>query len=215
MQASYPVFLDVRERRVLVVGAGAVAVRKARGLLEAGAKEVVVVSPVVKETMPEGVTCVAREFTESDLEGVGLCFAATDRAEVNGEVVRACRARGIWVNRADRDGEWAGDFTVPAVLRTGAVTIAVSGGGSPKVAAGVRDEIAEKLDESWGAMGEVAMEIRQKIVAMTDLPQSRRAEMLRWVASRESLAAFEKGGKAGVVGLLGERFPELRGGVTW
>lgn len=209
-QQLYPVLIDLTGRRILIVGAGGVAARKAKGVLAAGATDVVVVAPKFGDDMPEGVRRACREFTESDLEGVGLCFAATDSRTVNSRVVELCQARGVLVNRADRDEEWPGSFTVPAIHRVGPVTVAVSAAGSPRLAAVIRDEIAQILDGNWAVMGEAAIEIREKIIALAVLPQARRAQMLRTLVAPDAVQAFKSRGRDGLARHMAEQFPELR-----
>src|ERR1039457_7644509 len=73
----YPVFLDLKDRPVLVVGAGKVALRKTRGLLEAGARITVVAPDCEPEFDDLPVRVVRRRFRASDLAGALLVFAAT------------------------------------------------------------------------------------------------------------------------------------------
>jgi siroheme synthase-like protein len=140
----YPIFLNLKDRPVLVVGAGKVALRKARGLLEAGAR-VTVVAPEWEpefEAMP--VRIVARRFRASDLAGCTLVFAATDDRLTNHRIGIAAKGRGIFANIAD-SGEECG-FIVPARVQRGSVQIAVSTGGeSPKLSAELRKKLEDIL----------------------------------------------------------------------
>jgi precorrin-2 dehydrogenase/sirohydrochlorin ferrochelatase len=133
----YPIFLDLRGKPVLVVGAGKVALRKTRGLVEAGA-QVTVVAPRWEsafESMP--VRLRRRRFRATDVAGAALVFTATDSRDVNRAVARAARRRGIPVNVADACEEC--DFILPARVRRGNLQIAVSTGGeSPRLAAEIR-----------------------------------------------------------------------------
>jgi siroheme synthase-like protein len=140
----YPVFLDLREREVLVVGAGKVALRKVRGLLEAGAS-VTVVSPAILPEFEElAVKLVRRKFRKTDVKEQALVFAATDQRAVNESVGLAASARGILVNVADAPGECG--FLVPARIRQGDVQIAVSTSGrDPRMAVALRKRIEEAL----------------------------------------------------------------------
>ena len=138
----YPVFLDLKGRPVLVVGAGKVALRKTRGLVDAGAR-VTVVAPEWNEAFGSlPVRRVTRRFRASDLEGMALVFAATDDRAVNRRIGIAAKGRGLWANIADSAEEC--DFVVPARVGRGAVQIAVSTGGeNPRLSA----ELRAKLDE--------------------------------------------------------------------
>jgi siroheme synthase-like protein len=143
----YPVFLDLQGKEVLVVGAGKVALRKVRGLLEAGAR-VKVVSPEAETEFRqlEGVEWQARRFERSDVRGKALVFAATNDREVNRAVGEEAAALGIWANVADAPEE--GGFIVPSRVRRGDLQVAVSTSGrSPRIAASLRERIAALLDE--------------------------------------------------------------------
>jgi precorrin-2 dehydrogenase / sirohydrochlorin ferrochelatase len=152
--------LDLSGRRCVVVGGGAVATRKARKLLQAGA-EVAVVSP---EVLPElegmGVETSRRPYEYGDLEGADLAFAATDSREVNAAVAREARERGVRVNVADRPSE--GDFAVPSTLRRGGLQVAVStGGASPPLARRIRDELEASFGPEWAGVVEELETVRR------------------------------------------------------
>jgi siroheme synthase-like protein len=140
----YPVFLNLRERPVLVVGAGKVALRKTLGLVEAGARVTVVAPESRAEFAALPVRLLPRPFEPADLEGQYLAFAATDQREVNRGVREEARRRGIPVNVADAPDEC--DFVVPARLQRAGVQIAISTGGKdPRRAAGMRRKLEELL----------------------------------------------------------------------
>jgi precorrin-2 dehydrogenase/sirohydrochlorin ferrochelatase len=138
----YPVFLELHGRPVLVVGAGKVALRKTRGLVDAGAKVTVVAPACLAEFESLPVRLVRRGFRASDVRGAALVFAATDDRRVNRRVGRAAQVAGVLGNIADSAEEC--DFVVPARVERGDVHIAISTGGkSPRVSAALR----QKLDE--------------------------------------------------------------------
>lgn len=136
----YPLHLDVAGRRVLVVGAGTVAVRRVRALVDAGAA-VDVVASEVSDDLPD-VPVRQRTFVDSDVDGAWLVLACT--GVVDDEVAAACEARQIWCVRADdaaRSAAW-----VPAVARVDDVVVSVTGGGDPRRATALRDAIALAVD---------------------------------------------------------------------
>lgn len=145
----YPIFLDLRGKRVLVAGGGKVALRKARALVEAGA-HVSVVAPRWEpefETLP--VRLCRRKFRASDLRGMFLVFTATDDRAVNHRVATEAKRRGIPVNVADNAAEC--DFLLPARVRSGNLQVAVSTGGrSPRLAVELRRRIQAILDARAG-----------------------------------------------------------------
>ena len=140
----YPVFLNLKDRPVLVVGAGKVALRKARGLVEAGARVTVVAPQWREEFASLPVRRVERRFRASDLAGHALVFAATNDRLTNHRIGAAARARGVFANVADCAAEC--DFIVPARVASGKVQIAVSTvGENPRLAAELRRKLEEIL----------------------------------------------------------------------
>jgi precorrin-2 dehydrogenase len=139
----YPLFADLAGRRCLVVGAGAVGLEKARGLVEAGAS-VTVVAPRADRaigTLP--VRWLPREYETADLEGVFLVCAATSDAAVNRRVYADAEARSLLCNVADVPELCS--FILPAVHRQDPIAVAVStGGASPALAQHIRDEVAAR-----------------------------------------------------------------------
>src|SRR5947209_11160830 len=125
--------LDITNRAILIVGGGTVAVRKAKGLLAAGATRVTAIAPHFSDEMPATIARHLRAFQSSDLAGVSLVFVATDSRETNDAIAGDARRRNILFNRADTE-EGDSDFATPAVLRRGPVTVTVSTGGSPALA---------------------------------------------------------------------------------
>ena len=142
----YPIFLDVADRRAVVVGGGKVAYRKAAALLEAGAS-VTAVAPEFDERLRTlSVERIEREYREGDLEGAILAFAATNQRAVNAQVAREAKADGIPVNVADAPGEC--DFIVPARIRRGGIQVAIStSGANPSLAASIRGAVEKLLDD--------------------------------------------------------------------
>ncbi|WP_025949071.1 precorrin-2 dehydrogenase/sirohydrochlorin ferrochelatase family protein [Geobacillus thermocatenulatus] len=149
---GYPIVLHLRGRRAVVVGGGKVAARKVYGLLEAEA-DVVVIAP---EAVPDIEALAAKgeivwrkkTFAEDDLAGAFLVIAATNDRNVN-EAVAQAATPGQLVNVVD-DPERC-DFHVPAVVRRGSLTIAVSTeGASPAVARRIRRELEEQYGEEYG-----------------------------------------------------------------
>ena len=133
----YPAFLKLRDRRVVVVGAGPVAASKLRGLLDAGADVTVVAPEWVDEVAAAGVTRVEREFRPADLDGAWLVVAAATPA-VNHEVARAAEARCVFVNAVDDPPN--ASLYLGGVVRRAGVTVAVSTDGRAPALAGLLRE---------------------------------------------------------------------------
>lgn len=149
----YPIFLDLSGRRCVVVGGGEVANRKARKLLQARAR-VVVISPEVRPELESvAVEVHRRPYRVGDLEGAFLAFAATSSREANAAVAREAKERGIPVNVADEPSD--GDFALPSTLRRGRLQVAVStGGASPALAKRIKGELERVFDPEWSGIVE-------------------------------------------------------------
>lgn len=161
-EPGYPVLLRLAGRRCVVAGGGAVAVRKVAGLLAAGA-EVTVIAPQIAPELHAraGVICLERPVAESDAAGAFLVVAATSDSAVNTAFSRAARRAGALVNCADPAEE--SDFTLPAVLRRGTLTVAVaSDGTSPALAAALRDLLAGQIGPEYADLCRIAAALRQK-----------------------------------------------------
>jgi precorrin-2 dehydrogenase/sirohydrochlorin ferrochelatase len=198
--------LDLTGRLVVVVGGGAVAVRKVKGLLDAGATHVRVVAPQFHADLPVEVERVAAAYEPAHLSGARLAFAATDAPEVNERVARDAAERGIWVNRSDEGGQ--GDFSTPAKFVDGEVIVAVSA-GSAALSAAIRDDLAAMLDPRHVKLAE-AMKTLRPAVRSSEADPQRRAAIFRDLASADALAAVESGGLHAVSEWIRTRHPTLR-----
>ena len=136
----YPVFLKLEGRRVLLVGAGRVAVGKLQGLLAAGARVTVVAPDVLPEIERPGVEIRRRPFAPTDVDGVWLVVAAAPPA-VNRAVSAAAEARQLFVNAVD-DPVNASVYLGGVVRRSG-VTIAISTDGRAPALSGLLREALE------------------------------------------------------------------------
>jgi uroporphyrin-III C-methyltransferase / precorrin-2 dehydrogenase / sirohydrochlorin ferrochelatase len=141
--ARYPLMLDLAGRRTVVVGGGPVALRRVRGLLEAGAHVVVIAPSVQPELAALPVTVLRRPYRRGDLSAAWLAHAATSDPEVNAQVAAEAEDNRIWCIRAD-DASASSAWT-PAVTRHGEVTVAVSSAGDPARSQRLRAAIALAL----------------------------------------------------------------------
>jgi len=142
---TYPLMLDLRGRRVVVVGGGRVALRRARALLAAGALVHVIAPQVDPALAGLEVTVSRREYRDGDLAEAWLAHAATSDPAVNAQVAADAQRLRIWCVRAD-DAAASAAWT-PAVARDGEITVAVTAGGDPERAKRLRAAIAFALAE--------------------------------------------------------------------
>lgn len=162
----YPIFLDLADRRCLVVGGGSVAERKVERLLQAGAV-VTVISPTLTERLAGwgedgGIRHEARRYRVGDLAGYQITFVATEDPQVNAAVHQEGKERAVWVNAADDSTNC--DFIVPSVLRRGALMVAVAtGGASPALSRAIREELEAYLTEDYATLAEIVAEVRREL----------------------------------------------------
>jgi precorrin-2 dehydrogenase/sirohydrochlorin ferrochelatase len=162
----YPIFFDASRRRCVVIGGGPVAQRRIEGLLAAGAS-VTVVSPVITAALAKLVAQgalrhVARSYEPGDLAGCSLALVATDDAEANESIFTEAHLRGVWINSADDPANC--DFILPAVVRRGELSVAIStGGASPATTRAIREELDTYFTADYARLVQIAGEVRQEL----------------------------------------------------
>ena len=183
-----PMFLKLEGKPCLVVGAGNIAAPKIASLLRAAGKVTVVAPRATAEIELQAATGQvqwhAREFVETDLDGIFLVITGTDKQPVNHAVAVAARARGILVNSVDDPPDC--DFFYPSVVRRGDLQIAISTAGkSPALAQRLREEIDAILGEDTGDWLDRLGETRMRILEAFPLTEERK-QALHLLARRES-----------------------------
>jgi len=164
----YLAALDLHARRCVVVGGGRVAERKVRGLLDSGAVVSVIaphITPGLGTLAAAGsITAVMRPYKAGDLEGAALVIAATDQRDVNARVAEEARRVGALVNVVDAPD--TSDFTTPATLCRGGITVGVSTDrNSPVMAALIRDRLASALSEGIVTLAQKVGALRTELHA--------------------------------------------------
>ena len=167
----YPVNLNIADKLCLVVGGGAVALRKTKSLLVAGAK-IRVISPEVHSELhllakDDQIEWFARGFVEGDVKGAFLVFAATDNQNVQLLVTKEAEKYSVLLNSADDPQN--SHFHVPAHFRRGRMLVTVStGGSSPALAKKIRQKLESELVPEYGIVVELLSLIREKVVGLDD-----------------------------------------------
>lgn len=189
----FPINLDVSGRKALVVGGGPVARRKAKGLLACGAL-VTAVSPAFCPGFLRlaGVRRVTRRYRKGDLRGARLVVCATDSPEVNRLVGKHASSAGIPVNVVDQPALCT--FIVPAVMKRGGLTIAVStGGGSPSLSRRIRERLQKEIGPAFGRQLALLREMRPRVKAAGLDPAARKRLLLRLAGSGIHRVIVRKG----------------------
>jgi siroheme synthase-like protein len=174
----YPIYIDIEDRDVLIVGGGAVCARKAETMMKYGAR-VTIVSPEITDEIEEweraGMLSVTRApYSEAVLEGRSIVIASTDDKCVNGRIARDCRRRRIPVNVVDVTHLC--EFIVPAIVEQGSVQIAVSTGGkSPALARTLKEDLQRFVGPEYAEVNDLLGTLRKsaKSVLPTDVDRKR------------------------------------------
>ena len=193
MDELFPLFLKLAGRPCLIVGGGVVAEAKMQGLLRCGAEVRVVASeatPGIREAAIAGrIVWDERPFLPADLAGVFLVVAATNSAELHEEIFRRCQQAGILCNAVDEPERC--DFYYPAIVRRGALQLAISTAGhSPFLAQRLRHELEERFGPEYGPWLEEIGQQRRELFQADISPESRRA-ILKELSSERAFAEFQ------------------------
>jgi len=179
MPRYYPICLEIANRACLVVGGGAVGLRKARALLAHHGRVRVVAAealPPLRRLAEKGrIILHERPYRASDLRGIQLVFVATDDAALNRRIAREARRRRVPINIADVPALC--DFIVPSIVRRGKLIVAVSTEGAcPALSKRLRKALEKQFDRAYGDYVEMLAGLRKRIIART--PDSRAAARL-------------------------------------
>lgn len=217
MTSYYPVYLNLRGRRCVIIGGGAVAEGKIARLLDSGA-EICVVSPDatpgIRQFVADGaVRWEERKYKYGDLEGAFIAIAATNVREVNRRIFEEANERAVMLNAVDDPPNCS--FIAPSIVQRGPVTLAVSTGGvSPALARKLRESLQASDDLAWAdlssVMAVVRSHLREEGLLSSIAPQ-------RWQCciTRELLAMAQDGRDAEaaetlIAGLTGQLSDESR-----
>jgi uroporphyrin-III C-methyltransferase / precorrin-2 dehydrogenase / sirohydrochlorin ferrochelatase len=191
----FPMFVKLQERRVLVVGGGAVAAGKIPGLLQAQAR-VRVLAPQINSELSELVRVgeiewTKKEFAPADLEGVHLVIAATSLQSVNGAVFQEADSRGILCNAVDDIANC--HFYYGSIVQRGDLQIAISTNGkSPALAQRMRKELEQQYSPEcadWlDSLGEAREQLRASATYQENAEENK--AFLHRLASREMFSRF-------------------------
>lgn len=174
----YPIYLDIEDRRVLIVGGGNVCARKAETMLKYGAR-VTIVSPAFTDEIEEWarggrLQLRRRAYEESDLDGAAMVIASTDDPCVNARIARDCRRRRIPINVVDVTHLC--EFIVPAIVERGSIQVAVSTGGkSPALARTLKADLQKFIGPEYDEINQLLGTLRPgaKKVLPTDVDRKR------------------------------------------
>ncbi len=178
----YPINLDVRGRRVVVIGGGPVAYQKVRPLVRAGAK-VILIAPGLEVRLDRlirerEIVGKKRGYRPGDLRGASLAIAATDDTALHEQIRREATREGVLLNVVDRPERC--DFTVPARVECGDLLLTIStGGAAPALAKRLRQDL-EKQFEGYGSLVRL---LKRRRAELKGLPLVKRKQILQRLMS--------------------------------
>ena len=191
-KAYYPIFLNLRGKRTVVVGGGMVAQRKIETLLEHGADVHVIsraLTPELDREVKGGrVKHLGEEFSETHLDGAFMVIAATDDTDLNRRVSRAAQKKGLLINAVDQPEDC--NFIVPSILRRGDLRIAISTSGkSPAMARKVREDLETQFGDEYESFLNLMGRMRREIIARR-LSQKENSRIFRELIDSSILEAI-------------------------
>jgi len=213
----YPVSLDIKNRKCLVVGGGAVGTRKVKTLVACGAK-VTVVSPgvsgqLLELTHNDSIVLKKRPYRETDLDGMFLVIGTTDDEELNRQISKDAKKLNMLCNIADRPRVC--NFILPSIVNRGDLTISISTSGkSPALAKRLRIELEKQFGNEYAELLQLMGAIRKKLLSQKHQPEAHKQLFEQLISS--GLLNMIRGNRKGEIDsllceVLGEgfRFDEL------
>jgi uroporphyrin-III C-methyltransferase/precorrin-2 dehydrogenase/sirohydrochlorin ferrochelatase len=188
----FPLFLDLDDRKAVVVGGGEEALRKVRLLLKTGA-QINVVAPTLHDELSshlkEGrLVWLAKSFAPTLLDDAALVYSADE--ELHAEVSAAARDRGVPVNAVDDAA--LSTFITPSIVDRDPVVVAIgTEGTSPVLGMGLRSRIEALLPQALGSLAVAASHLRQSVAEQVPHGNRRRSFWQRYFfgSIRESFLA--------------------------
>lgn len=179
--AYFPIYVNLEQKRILIVGGGRVALRKVKVLLEYGS-EILVVAPEMEEELcrmeesasPGKLKLERRQFQKEDLKTADMIIAATDSPAENSRIYKLCKQKGKPINVVDVPAEC--DFIFPAIVKKKDLVVSVSTGGkSPLFAAKVKQELENRIPDYYGELVETLGKWRNRILTeVSDVKKRKR-----------------------------------------
>ena len=196
--AKYPIYLELSGRRAVIIGAGAVAARKAQSLLDAGARLVIVAEHIndMLTALCQGTSAklIESRYSKDYLVGAVLAIAATNNRQLNKRIYNDCQELEILCNVVD-EPELC-DFFVPAVVKRGDLQIAIATEGDcPAYAGHVRKKLEQTFTDKHGEFLAELETLRKCIIEQVPDPADRKS-LLGQLVDDKSFEYFVQSGPA-------------------
>lgn len=209
MSSYYPAFVKVKEKECVVVGGGRIAERKVFALLEAGASVTVISDTIttrlLKASQKGLIKYLQRQYQSGDVKDCFLVVAATNDEQTNKQIAEESR---FLINVVDNPR--LSNFIVPAVLREGDLTIAISTGGvSPALAKTIKNDLKNYIHKDIKRYLKLLKDLRYKVFQGL-IPFRLRNRFLMFTGSAEMLDILKKRGYKKARDLVVSRFKSLQ-----
>lgn len=194
MSNYYPIYLDIENKPILIVGGGTVALRKVETLLEYGALVKIVSPRIIPELQDmvnkEHCEWIPREYSSEDIQDSLLIFSCTEKEEVNAQVAEDAKANNRSVNVVDDPDKCS--FIVPSIMTRGDLSIAISTSGSSPI---VARQIRQELEGFYGDEIRLYLDLLKtwRKEAKQYLPLEKRTQFLNRVTDGEVLNYLKQG----------------------
>jgi siroheme synthase-like protein len=191
--AFFPLFIDLAAKNCLIIGGGAVAIRKAETLLQFGAAVTVIGNPsdpgIIELAQTGKINHQARRYRAGDLTGAFLAVAATDDPEVNAQIYREAMEKGIWINVADDPEKCS--FIFPAIVQRDQIVVGITSSGIfPALTKKIREKIERELPASLDKAAGALRKARNKVKSTIGNPDQRKAilgDMAQKILNNQSI----------------------------
>lgn len=192
----YPIFINLKHKKCIIIGGGHVAERKVKGLIDTGA-HIIIVSPYITDELAllakEGkIIHLKKNYEKNDIKDAFLVIGATDSRNVNEEIRNDCRKHDIPANIVDSPEDCT--FTVPSVIKRGPLTITISTDGkSPALSKKIRKEIENIYGEEYGKFAVLLGNLRERI--QKEIPEEKERKSLWEKLLEANIPSLIKEGK--------------------
>lgn len=217
---TFPSFLVLKDRPVLVLGGGENAARKIRLLLKAGAA-ITVAAPGINDEIADHVAAGrvqhrAKSFSPALLAGVRIAIGAAEDESQNLALANAARARGVFVNVVDRAD--LSDFLVPAIVERGDITVGIaSNGTAPLLLGRIRAQIEALLPARLGDLAALAGDFRSNVARVIREPHLRKRfweNVFDGAVAQKALAGDTSGARSALLAQLNAPQADIEGSVA-
>lgn len=209
----YPIFLDLKNQKALVVGGGAVAERKVKNLLAYGCRVCIVslhLNPYLQKLADKkDIQWLAPDSLDAALNNAFIVIAATDNPEINARIASRAKERSLLVNAVDQPEDC--NFIMPSIVKRGDLQIAISTGGkSPALAKKIRDEMEGIFGSEYALFIKLLGLIRINILSQGK-PPAHNKRIFQKLVNSNILRLIKEKNRHGVIieltSIVGKEFP--------